>query len=149
MPRVASLVLALCLAAPSVAAARPDHPPSSVPAPPDVAAPPSSATRTASGLAYRVLHRGQGRRHPTRTDEVVVHYTGWTTDGEMIDSSRTRGHPATFRVDRVIEGFAEALELMVEGQRLRVWIPADLAYGNRPGRPQGMLVYDIELIEIR
>jgi len=118
------------------------------PTPPDVAAPPPSAQRTASGLASRVLRPGTGTRHPTATDRVRVHYTGWTTDGEMFDSSITRGAPATFQLNRVIAGWTEGLQLMVEGERRRLWIPENLAYAGRPGAPQGMLVFDVELIEI-
>lgn len=122
--------------------------PSALPPPPHVAAPPADATRTASGLAVLVLRPGSGTRRPARTDRVEIHYTGWTTDGRMFDSSVTRGRPATFPLSGVIEGFAEAIEQMVPGQRLRAWIPEDLAYRGRPGAPAGMLVFDIELIRI-
>jgi FKBP-type peptidyl-prolyl cis-trans isomerase len=77
-----------------------------------------------------------------------VHYAGWTTDGRSFDESYTRGEPATFPVDGVIAGFAEALQLMVVGERRRVWIPESLAYRGQPGRPAGMLVFDIELVRI-
>ncbi len=119
-------------------------------APSDVAAPPKSATRTASGLAYKVLQSGGGVRHPKATDKVRVHYSGWTTDGEMFDSSVKRGKPATFPLNRVIKGWTEGLQLMVEGEKARFWIPARLAYGESPrsGAPKGMLVFDVELLEI-
>jgi peptidylprolyl isomerase len=135
---------------PSAALADPGNPPQpgALPAPPSVSAPPANATRTASGLAYLVLAPGRGTRRPGQTDRVEVHYSGWTTDGRMFDSSVTRGASATFPVSGVIAGFAEALQLMVEGQRLRVWIPERLAYEGRPGRPAGMLVFDIELLRI-
>ena len=119
-----------------------------IPAPPDVAAPPAEAQRTASGLATRVLKPGSGTRHPGRGDRVTVHYTGWTTDGRMFDSSVVRGEPATFGVTQVIPGWTEALQLMVEGEQRRMWIPATLAYARDPDRPQGMLVFDVELIKI-
>jgi len=79
---------------------------------------------------------------------VTVHYTGWTTDGQMFDSSVARGEPAQFGLDQVIPGWTEGLQLMVEGERRRFWIPARLAYEGQPGRPQGVLVFDIELIRI-
>jgi FKBP-type peptidyl-prolyl cis-trans isomerase len=117
-------------------------------APEDVKAPPADAKRTASGLAYQVLTPGTGTRHPKKSDEVTVHYTGWTTDGKMFDSSVARGQPATFPLDRVIAGWTEGVQLMVEGEKTRFWIPERLAYqGNQP--PFGMLVFDIELIKIR
>jgi peptidylprolyl isomerase len=78
---------------------------------------------------------------------VTVHYTGWTTDGKMFDSSVARGEPATFRLDQVIPGWTEGLQMMVEGEKRRFWIPARLAYEGQAG-PQGMLVFDIELIRI-
>ena len=85
-------------------------------APEDVAAAPANAKKTASGLAYRVLKKGSGKEHPKATDQVEVHYSGWTTDGKLFDSSVTRGRPATFFLNRVIKGWTEgtsveALEL--------------------------------------
>jgi peptidylprolyl isomerase len=119
-----------------------------IPAPPDVAAVPADAPKTASGLASKVLSAGTGKTHPGPASLVQVHYTGWTTDGEMFDSSVARGEPSSFTLDGVITGWTEGLQLMVEGETRRFWIPAELAYGNSPGRPQGMLVFDVELIDI-
>jgi peptidylprolyl isomerase len=119
--------------------------------PADVAAIPANATKTPSGLAYRVLTKGAGKKKPAKTDQVKVHYTGWTTDGRMFDSSVTRGEPAVFPLDRVIKGWTEGVQLMVAGQKNRFWIPADLAYGDKPqspGAPAGMLVFDVELLEV-
>jgi peptidylprolyl isomerase len=117
-------------------------------APSDVKAPPSDAKKTASGLAYKVLTPGKGTRHPTAQSQVTVHYTGWTTDGNMFDSSVTRGEPATFPLNGVIAGWTEGVQLMVEGEKTRFWIPQELAYqGKSP--PFGMLVFDIELIRIQ
>jgi peptidylprolyl isomerase len=79
---------------------------------------------------------------------VEVHYTGWTTDGKMFDSSLAHGRPARLNLTRVIPGWSEGLQLMVEGEKRRVWIPERLAYKGRPGAPQGMLVFDVELIRI-
>lgn len=120
------------------------------PAPPDVAAPPADAQRSPSGLAWKVLQPGTGSRHPRPNSEVTVHYTGWTTDGQIFDSSVQRGQPATFPLDQVIKGWTEGVQMMVEGEKRRFWIPADLAYGNSPagGAPAGTLVFDIELLRI-
>jgi peptidylprolyl isomerase len=117
--------------------------------PADVKAPPDDVKRTASGLAYKVLKDGVGGRHPRTSGAVTVDYTGWTTDGKMFDSSALRGEPATFSVDGVIPGWTEALQLMVEGEKMRVWIPEKLAYKGQSGQPAGMLVFDVELIKIR
>jgi FKBP-type peptidyl-prolyl cis-trans isomerase len=117
-------------------------------APPDVAAAPADATRTPTNLASKVLTPGTGSRHPRPNSQVTVHYTGWTTDGKMFDSSVQRGAPATFRLDQVIVGWTEGVQLMVEGEKRRFWIPESLAYQGKPGAPRGMLVFDVELIKI-
>ena len=122
-------------------------PPKMIPPPPDVANPPADAQRTSSGLATKVLQPGNGKDHPTAQDIVTVHYTGWTTDGKMFDSSVVRGQPATFAVDGVIGGWTEGLQLMVEGEKVRFWIPEKLAYKGQSS-PYGMLVFDVELIRI-
>lgn len=118
-------------------------------APADVAAPPDDAEKTASGIASKVLAPGTGTDHPTASSSVTVHYTGWTTDGKMFDTSRQSGVPATFPLNRVIKGWTEGVQLMVVGEKRRLWIPVELAYNNRAGRPQGMLVFDIELLQIQ
>lgn len=117
-------------------------------APADVKAPPADAKRTASGLAYQVLKVGTGTRHPKKFDEVTVNYTGWTTNGTMFDSSVARGAPATFPLDRVISGWTEGMQLMVEGEKTRFWIPERLAYQGKQA-PFGTLVFDIELLRIQ
>lgn len=119
-----------------------------IPAPDDVAFAPADAERTSSGLAYRVLLEGTGELIPGPTDRVNVHYTGWTTDGEMFDSSVLRGLSATFGVNEVIAGWTEGLQLMNEGDQFRFWIPQNLAYRGVAGRPAGMLVFDVELIKV-
>jgi peptidylprolyl isomerase len=119
-----------------------------IPPPPDVAGPPADATKTPSGLATKVLTPGTGTDHPTKDDLVTVDYTGWTTDGKMFDSSISRGKPSTFGVSRVIPGFSEGVQLMVPGEKRRLWIPESLAYKGQEGRPKGMLVFDIQLIDI-
>jgi FKBP-type peptidyl-prolyl cis-trans isomerase len=136
-------ILALTVAAVTAGA----QTPSDIPPPPDVAAAPADATKTASGLATKVLKSGPGKDHPTKDDLVNVHYTGWKTDGSMFDSSVARKTPATFPVNRVIAGFSEGLQLMVVGEKRRLWIPEGLAYkGQR--EPKGMLVFDVELLDI-
>ena len=119
-----------------------------MPAPPDVAAPPSDAEKSSSGLASKVLTAGRGTTRPRASDSVTVHYTGWTTDGTMFDSSVTRGVPSTFPLNGVIRGWTEGLQLMVVGEKRRFWIPENLAYGGRRP-PLGMLVFDVELLAIR
>ena len=139
-----TFALAFILAA-TTAAAQTASP---IPAPPDVAAPPADAPKTASGLATKVLKAGTGKDRPTHDDLVTVHYSGWTTDGKMFDSSVQRGQPSTFGVARVIAGFGEGLQLMTVGEKRRLWIPENIAYKGQEGRPKGMLVFDVELIDI-
>jgi len=129
------------------AANRPPKP-DQIPAPADVAAPPAGAEKTASGLASKVIKPGTGKEHPKASDTVQVHYTGWTTDGKMFDSSVQRKRPASFPLKGVIAGWTEGVQLMVVGETRRFWIPEELAYKGRPGRPQGMLVFDVELLQI-
>jgi FKBP-type peptidyl-prolyl cis-trans isomerase len=119
-----------------------------LPPPADVAAPPARGLRTGSGLATVLLRPGSGTVHPDPGDNVLVHYTGWTTDGAMFDSSLVRGKPANFALQGVIAGFREGLQLMVVGEKRRLWIPEELAYQGKVGRPAGMLVFDIELLEV-
>ncbi len=118
--------------------------------PVDVAAVPPYAETTPSGLASHVLRHGTGTVHPESTTSVTVNYAGWTLDGNLFDSSWQRGQPATFPLNRVIAGWTEGVQLMVEGEIRRFWIPAELAYGNEAmgNRPSGMLVFDVELISL-
>jgi peptidylprolyl isomerase len=111
-------------------------------------APSDRAVFTHSGLAYEVLKRGTGTQHPGPESSVKVHYTGWTTDGAVFDSSVERGQPATFPLNRVISGWTEGLQHMVVGEKTRFWIPEHLAYRGRPGAPAGMLIFDVELLDI-
>lgn len=131
----------------SAAAAQPAAP-NMIPPPADVATPPADAEKTASGLASKILTPGTGNDRPVKGDLVTVDYTGWTTDGKMFDSSTSRGKPSTFGVDRVIPGFSEGIQLMVPGEKRRLWIPEPLAYKGAEGRPKGMLVFDVELLAI-
>lgn len=119
--------------------------------PVDVAAAPSGAEKTASGLASKVLKKGTGTEKPGARDEVTVHYSGWTLDGKLFDSSEERGQTTSFPLNQVIKGWTEGLQLMVVGEKRRFWIPAELAYGENPGggRPGGMLCFDVELFDIK
>lgn len=123
--------------------------PSPTVAPPDVAAAPADAKKTPSGLAYKVIKAGTGAEHPRKSSRVTVHYTGWTTNGKMFDSSVMRGQPATFGLSEVIEGWTEGVQLMVVGEKTRFWIPEKLAYKGQSGAPAGMLVFDVELLNYR
>lgn len=120
--------------------------PSPFKAPEDVAGPSRDAVVLPSGLAMRVLREGKGVDHPQRTDLVRVHYSGWTTDGELFDSSWKRGQPASIRLNAVIKGWTEGVQLLVPGQKARFWIPEKLAYKGARDMPAGMLVFDIELL---
>jgi peptidylprolyl isomerase len=129
--------------------------PASIPAPPDVAAPPADAIKTPSGLASKVLQIGFSNVRPSVRSTVRVNYTGWTPDGKMFDSSVVRGEPAEFPLTQVIAGWTEGVQLMVVGEKRRFWIPGALAYDNIPDtpgippNPKGMLVFDIELLAVK
>ena len=124
------------------------RPDGTIAAPADVASVPDDAMLTPSGLASRVLREGTGTRRPGPTSKVRVHYTGWTTDGKMFDSSVARGEPISFPLDKVIQGWQQGVMMMVEGEKRRLWIPESLAYKGKEGFPKGMLVFDVELLEI-
>jgi FKBP-type peptidyl-prolyl cis-trans isomerase len=117
--------------------------------PPDVAKVPAGAEKRPSGLASRVVWPGTGTVHPKESSTVTVHYSGWTTDGKMFDSSVLKGQPITTGLDAVIPGWTEGVRLMVVGEKRRFWIPERLAYNGQQGKPEGMLVFDIELIAIK
>lgn len=122
--------------------------------PADVGAPPANATTLADGLAYQVLRPGTGTKHPTLNSVITVNYTGWTTHGRKFDSTVNPDgstSPATFPLNKLIKGWQEMLPLMTAGERIRVWIPGQLAYDklNHPGAPKGPLVFDIELINFK
>jgi FKBP-type peptidyl-prolyl cis-trans isomerase FklB len=106
---------------------------------------------TASGLQYKVVTSGTGKM-PMKTDNVTVHYTGKLIDGTVFDSSVERGQPATFGLGQVIPGWTEVLQLMKEGDKFMVYIPYDLAYGERGSPPQilpySTLIFEIELIKV-
>ena len=104
-----------------------------------------------SGLQYKVIQEGSGAT-PAATDTVTVHYRGTLIDGTEFDSSHSRGKPATFRTDRVIRGWTEALQMMKEGAKWELFIPPELAYGERGAGakigPNSALLFEVELISI-
>lgn len=106
---------------------------------------------TASGLQYQVLTEGQGAK-PAASDEVTVHYHGTLIDGTVFDSSVDRGQPATFPVGGVIQGWVEALQLMNVGSKYKLFIPSNLAYGERGAGgsigPNETLIFEVELLSI-
>lgn len=105
---------------------------------------------TASGLQYRVVKEGNGKR-PTINDQVKVHYTGSLINGKKFDSSYDRGTPITFPVNAVIQGWIEGLQLMDEGSKYILYVPYNLAYGEQPAGeipPGSALIFEVELLEI-
>ncbi len=105
---------------------------------------------TESGLQYEIIEEGEGET-PSADDQVKVHYTGELLSGEVFDSSRERGEPVTFGLNQVIPGWTEGLQLMKEGGRAKLYIPADLAYGpggNQRIGPNETLIFDVELLDI-
>ncbi|QDV13560.1 putative FKBP-type peptidyl-prolyl cis-trans isomerase [Rosistilla oblonga] len=124
--------------------------PSSGPGPRDPDAP-TDFTKTESGLRYRILRAGDGAK-PVTTDEVTVHYRGWLDDQTIFDSSYKRGAPATFRLDQVVPGWTEGLQLVDEGGMIELTIPSHLGYGEAGAGgtiPGGAtLHFIVELIKI-
>ncbi len=107
---------------------------------------------TESGLQYKVEKEGEGKS-PGNSDKIKVHYEGTTLDGTVFDSSYKRGEPATFQVNQVINGWTEGLQLMKEGGKYKLFIPAELAYGERGAGggqigPNEVLIFDVELLEV-
>jgi hypothetical protein len=104
-----------------------------------------------SGLQYQVITEGNGKK-PSATDRVQCHYEGTLIDGTIFDSSIKRGEPAVFGVNQVIRGWVEALQLMQEGAKWRLYIPYDMAYGEHGAGemipPYSALIFDVELIKV-
>jgi len=111
-----------------------------------------SVTTTPSGLQYEVLTAGEGPK-PTGMSRVTVHYEGRLTDGSVFDSSYKRNSPATFGVNQVIPGWTEALQLMPQGSKWRLFIPQEIGYGSRGAGgsipPYATLIFDVELLSIQ
>ena len=106
---------------------------------------------TASGLQYQVLTQGQGNVHPMASTKVKVHYHGTLLDGTVFDSSVERNEPISFGLNQVIKGWTEGLQLMIVGEKTRLFIPAELGYGNSAAGkipPGSLLIFDVELLAI-
>lgn len=106
---------------------------------------------TESGMQYKILEKGEGTVHPTAKSNVKVHYHGTLIDGTVFDSSVERDKPISFGLHQVIPGWTEGVQLMVEGDKVRFYIPSKLAYGNRGvGKilPGSLLIFDVTLLKI-
>jgi len=117
-------------------------------APVDASQMPSGVHITDSGLGTCVVRAGSGGNNPRVSDYVEVHYLGWNTADGVFDASVNRHTPARFRLDQVIGGWTEGVQLMVPGEVRRFFIPEYLAYQGRAGRPGGMLLFDVELLDV-
>ena len=110
-----------------------------------------SITTLPSGMQYEVIKEGNGKK-PSATDHVQCHYEGTLIDGTIFDRSIKRGEPAVFGVNQVIKGWVEALQLMQEGAKWRLYIPYDMAYGEHGAGemipPYSALIFDVELIKV-
>lgn len=107
---------------------------------------------TESGLQYQYLEKGTGTVHPTAKSRVKVHYHGTLIDGTVFDSSMERGEPISFALNQVIKGWQEGLTYMVVGDKVRLFIPSNLAYGKNgtgPIPPAATLIFDVELLDIQ
>jgi len=107
---------------------------------------------TASGLQYKVINEGTGKQ-PTATSQVTVHYKGQLLDGKVFDSSYDRGQPVEFTLNQVIPGWTEGLQLIKEGGKVTLYIPAKLAYGEQGVAgtipPNSTLIFDVELLQVK
>jgi peptidylprolyl isomerase len=150
---VAGLLVATLPVAAQIEPKKPTPKPHNVepklPAPDDVAGPPEDTNRTASGLAWRLLGEPAGQiERPGPFDVVEVRYTGWTTDGDMFDTTEIHQRSRKIRVSGVVPGFEESVQLLSVGETGRFWVPEELAYDRRLGKPMGMLVFDLTLVGI-
>ena len=122
------------------------------PTPENLTQAPATATRTSSGLAYIVLKPGTGKVHPSATSKVTAHFTSWRSDGRIFETTVMTNHPALVSVASAPLGWREAITSMVPGEKARFWIPAALAFGQKPANrfnPPGDLVYEIELLSVQ
>ncbi|MDH3626863.1 MAG: FKBP-type peptidyl-prolyl cis-trans isomerase [Acidobacteriota bacterium] len=117
--------------------------------PVDVFMAPTQSAESPLGVPYRILADGHGTRHPRKGDRVEIIYAGWTSDGTMFDSSYSHGRAGVFKLGQQTPiGWNDVVFRMVEGEKRRMWIPEALAYAGAEGRPEGNLVFDVELIRI-
>lgn len=110
--------------------------------------PPEDAVRLLSGSYTKRLETGFGEVFPHADSNVMVHYTGWTKDGAVFESSKFRGRPTLFMLGMVMAPFSDAVQQMVEGEKRLIWVPGNLVGGQWPGNPQGDLVFEVELLQI-
>jgi len=143
-PMRSPFILAMIVSLAGVASAQSTK---QVPPPANLKTPPATAAKKTFTIQSVDIKPGTGKVHPKVTDMVTVNYTGWTTDGKTFDTT-SGGEPATLGLNEVITGWTEGLQLMVEGETRRFWIPEQLAYRGRR-EPFGTLVFDIELISIK
>ena len=119
--------------------------------PPDLGTPPATAHKTPSGVHYRVLTQGAGGAHPSAQSTVRLRFSGFTRDGSVFESTELDARPALVALRELPPGLSEGIQQMVVGEKARFWLPAELAYGEKPtrrGLPAGPLVYDVELLAI-
>ncbi len=126
----------------------PEDPFTSLDAPADVAAPPSDAKKSKSGLAWKVVRKGTGTRKGGLNDSVFVHYTSWQPDGKRTATTRKRGQPKELRIGKAVPGWKETFQDMVEGERRRVWMPSKLAHPRSKRRKGGPRTVDFELVRL-
>src|SRR5688500_16730917 len=129
-------------------------PPPATPPPPDElpaseVAVPADGEKSTTGLVSKLIRKGSSNEKAEATDVVTVHYTGWSSEGRLFDSSVVRGPASTFPLDKVMAGWRECVQLMTLGEKRRCWIPENLAYKGQTGRPKGTVMFDIELIDRR
>lgn len=110
--------------------------------------PPEDAYSTDSGLQFVVFKRGKASKHPSSNTNVTVHYDGYTSNGEIFDSSIQRNEPTSFVLSQVIPGWREGVKLMTVGDSFRFWIPEKDAYRGAPDKPAGLLIFDVELLDM-
>jgi FKBP-type peptidyl-prolyl cis-trans isomerase len=108
--------------------------------------PPEQATFVPGGIVFQVLRTGTGTEHPSLRSNVEVRYQGFKEDGSAIDATGRPYDTRTFRLQETIQGWQDVLRMMVTGEKRRVWIPGELAYGSQKGKPQGPLMFDIDLV---
>ncbi len=122
-------------------------------APENLLRPPDSAVRTRLGVRIEWLSREKaGGAHPSMASRLTVHYTGWTAAGEVFETTAMSGHPAEVLLGTALPGWRDALPLVSAGDKVRLWIPAAAAFGEKPPQravPAGDLVYDVELVSFR
>lgn len=119
-----------------------------VPNPPGPLNKPLEGTDDVFGVKTKLLEPGQGETHPDFDSVALLHYSVWTSDGKIFDSTLTRGRTTAFPLDKIMPAFSEAIQLMVEGEKRYIWVPEDLAKGQWPGNPQGDLTFEVTLVKI-